>query len=155
MELSAKGRNGQLHVDDVWVTITRKGFMAKTTQGLFKGEKKIPIQEIVSVQYKKPAFGFAGYIQFTIAGGKESTGGLTAAIEDENTVAFGSNSEKFLEIKNFIEEKIAEKYTKSVEASGSNISVVEQLKQLAELRDSGIITEEEFSQQKNKILNSQ
>jgi hypothetical protein len=39
-------------------------------------------------------------------------------------------------------------------AGGLNPAVIEQLKQLAELRDSGVLTEEEFDAQKQKLLGS-
>lgn len=83
MELIAEGKNGQLHVDDNWVTIIRQGFGAKLMYGFTKGEKRIPIQHIVSVQYREANLLGSGYIQFTISGGNESTGGLhdAAAID--------------------------------------------------------------------------
>jgi len=37
-------------------------------------------------------------------------------------------------------------------AGGLNPAVIEQLKQLAELRDSGVLTSEEFDAQKTKLL---
>lgn len=153
MNLNAKGRNGQLIVDDFWVTITRKGLSAKLVQGFSKGEKKIPIQQIIAVQFKKPSLMTAGYIQFTISGGKESTKGIMAAMDDENSVVFGPNDLKdFEKIKNFIEDKISGKYQSQGQVSST--SITEQLKQLAELRDSGILTEAEFKKQKEKLLNS-
>ena len=38
------------------------------------------------------------------------------------------------------------------EASGGGASMIEQLKQLGELKDQGILTEQEFSEQKAKLL---
>ena len=39
-------------------------------------------------------------------------------------------------------------------AGGMSSAVVEQLKQLGELREQGILTDEEFEQQKRKLLNA-
>ena len=39
-------------------------------------------------------------------------------------------------------------------ASGGSASLIEQLKQLGELKDQGILTEQEFSEQKAKLLAS-
>ena len=44
-------------------------------------------------------------------------------------------------------------YVQEVAASDGNGSVTDQLAKLADLRDRGVITEEEFSQQKVKVLN--
>ena len=155
MSLSAKGRNGQLFVDEIWITITRKGFSAKVSQGISKGEKKIPIKQIIAVQFKKPSLMTAGYIQFTISGGKESTKGILSAMEDENSIVFGnSETDKFIAIKDFIENKIAENISdKTVSASGQN-SVAEQLTQLAALHKQGFLTDDEFKKQKDKLLNT-
>jgi tetratricopeptide (TPR) repeat protein len=52
VDVHAKGHNGQVHFDGVYVTITRKGFLARTSVG--KGEKRIPLTAISAVQWKPP-----------------------------------------------------------------------------------------------------
>lgn len=154
MELSARGKNGQLYVDDIWVIITRQGFGAKVSQGFGKGEKKIPIQHIIAVQYKETNLMSSGYIQFTISGGNELSGGVRSALEDENSVVFGFKSEKFLAIKDFIETKIADKINGSNQNTMSSNSIADELKKLSELHQSGILTDDEFNQEKKRLLGS-
>lgn len=100
--LTLKGVGGQLAVDESWITIHRKGTLAKVNQGL-KGEKRIPLKNIIAVQIKKPGM-TNGYIQFTISGGNESRGGVMSATKDENSVMFTSRqAEDAYAIRNYVE----------------------------------------------------
>ncbi len=110
-ELHAKGVTGTVQVDDHFVTIKRKGAVAKMNYGWTRGEKRIPIDAIGAVQYKKAGIS-RGYIQFTLAGGNESTGGVMAASQDENSVTFASGHEsEFMAIRDHIEQRIAARQT--------------------------------------------
>jgi hypothetical protein len=103
--LTLKGVGGQMAVDEHWVTIHRKGTLAKVNQGL-KGEKRIPLKNITAVQIKKPGL-TNGYIQFSLAGGNESTRGVFGATKDENSVMFTSRqAEDAYAICNYIEHYI-------------------------------------------------
>ena len=147
--LSAKGRTGTITVDDTFISIERKGAMAKMTHGFSQGEKKIPIAQVTSVQFKMPGM-TVGYIQFSMAGSNESTKGVTKAMKDENTVAFERNASDFEAIRDFVEARIAERFTSSAQASGSTIA--EQIRELAALRDEGLLSESEFEAEKTKLL---
>jgi hypothetical protein len=86
-----KGYNGDLKISDSGVTITRgaKGFLL---QGLtLRGEKLIPWDSIVAVQYKEASvLGGVGYLQLSLRGGSEAKGGLIQATRDENTVRWSN-----------------------------------------------------------------
>jgi hypothetical protein len=86
--LTLKGVAGQMSVDDHFVTIHRYGANAKMRHGL-KGDKRIPLKNVTAVQVKTPGLTY-GYIQLSLSGGRESTGGVFAATSDENTVMFPS-----------------------------------------------------------------
>jgi hypothetical protein len=86
--LTLKGVGGQVSVDEHWLTIHRKGGLAKVNQGL-KGEKRIPLKNITAVQFKE-AGATNGYIQFSLLGGNEAMSGILGATKDENTVVFTS-----------------------------------------------------------------
>jgi hypothetical protein len=88
--ITLKGVGGQLAVDEHFVTLHRKGGLAKMNHGL-KGEKRIPLKNIIAVQMKKPGM-TNGYIQFTISGGHESKAGVFGATQDENSIMFTSCS---------------------------------------------------------------
>ena len=79
--------------------------------------------------------------------------------KDENTVLFSiEKQEDFRKIKEFIENKVVQRQN-GVTGQGNpakNASPTtekfDQLKQLGELKASGILTEEEFQEQKQRIL---
>jgi len=143
------GVNGQIVVDDNWVTIKRKGAMAMLTQGI-KGDKKIPITNIISVQFKNANSLVNGYIQFATASG-EGAHGINQATADENTVMFKKNQmSDFENLRDHIEGLIANRMN-SGGKSGS-VDVADELAKLAKLKEQGILSEAEFSKMKAKLL---
>jgi len=148
------GRNGGIVelLENVLV-IRRKGVASFLTQGL-KGEKRIPYSSITSVQFKDAGF-TTGYIQFGLAGGIESRRGVWDATSDENTVLFTKQAaEEFRRLRDIVEDRAAAarggKEISRNSAPPANIS--EELTRLADLRDRGVLTEEEFAEQKTHLL---
>lgn len=139
-----------LKVTDKAITITRKGFMSLSTHGL-KGDKTIPLKNITSVQLKKPGL-TSGYIQFGVLGSIENKGGIFGATQDENTIMFlKANYNDMLELKEYIES-----YEDSSKMAGNSMpvekSAAEEVKELKELLDMEIITQEEFDTKKRELL---
>ncbi len=157
--LSASGINGQMSVDENFVVIARKGINAKLTQGL-KGDKRIPMSSVTSVQFKEASALMGGYIQIGILGGIESNSGIIGAQYDENSVNFRKSQEsEFRAIREFIENQIIERskpqvITVQTAAPSVAPSKLDQLKQLGELRDSGVLSQDEFEAEKAKIMAS-
>lgn len=142
--------NGTVELTDSQLIIRRKGVLGFLTQGL-KGEKRIPYRSVTSVQFKAAGMLTNGYIQFGVAGGKESGGGILAATHDENTVMFRkAANEQFAHLRDAVESR-AEKARGGGEAS-NRPSAIAELAQLAELHKQGILTDAEFSQQKARLL---
>jgi hypothetical protein len=169
MRLEAKGPNGDLAVDDDWVTISRSNRRSKLTHG-FDGDKRIPISSITAVQFKAvgkygnmlgklnkspdsmvgPA---TGYIQFVVLGSQESKRGLNAAQYDENTVMFNNVGQPdFEKIRDFVEKRIVELRQAPSTTVVKEVDVADQLLKLSQLRDQGILTQDEFDAQKAKLL---
>lgn len=148
----AKGVNGQLELYEHKVIIRRKGKLALLTQGL-KGDKEILISQISSIQFKKPRT-TNGYIQFAFLGGFEAKRGIFQATEDENTVVFSkARQHDFEVIKSMIEEKMMEQQGLRTSIPNSKpVMDYDELEKLAELKDKGIITEDEFRAKKKQIL---
>jgi hypothetical protein len=143
-----KGYNGTLILTSTGVIIKRgmKGFLLGG--GMLRGDKSIPYKSIVAVQLKRAGM-TAGYIQITLAGGSESKAGLFQSTTDENSINFhanGGNNDKFEEAKRLIEERI------STDSQTPQNNPLNDLEKLAELKDKGIITDEEFQQKKKQIL---
>ncbi len=146
--MSAKGVNGTLYLLPGRIRIGRRGVLAFATHGL-AGDKEIAIRQISSVQWKKPGL-TNGYIQFAFIGGTEGKKAVFQATQDENTIMFNSGQAKAFEaIKKAVEAEIyAPTDPQPVPAS----SDLDDLEKLADLRDKGIITDEEFAAKKKQLL---
>lgn len=143
-----KGYNGTLVLTNTGVIIKRgvKGFLLGG--GMLRGDKTISYKSIVAVQLKKAGL-TAGYLQLTLMGGSEAKGGLFQSTRDENSINFhttGGNNKKFEEAKRLIEEHI------SADNQSQQNNPLNDIEKLAELKDKGIISEEEFQQKKNQLL---
>lgn len=101
---SLQGVGGQVYLYSNRVIITRKGAIAKLTQ-FFKGDKEIFLNQISAIQLRKGGLMVNGYIQFTLSGGNENTGGIVDATQDENTVMF---QRKYNSDAQFLKQKICE-----------------------------------------------
>jgi len=109
--------------------------------------------------------GATGYIQFAFMGGQEHKNRVItnnwSLWKDENTIVFSIEKEEdFRKIKEFIEGKVMQRQNGGAAQANSATSATptsakfDQLKQLGELKASGILTEEEFVEQKRMILES-
>lgn len=84
------GAGDYLTVYDDRVIIKHKGLLNALAMGV-KGDKTIYLSDVTAIQYKKPGF-TAGYLQFSVPGGKENIGGAFGATQDENTITIsGAN----------------------------------------------------------------
>jgi hypothetical protein len=149
MAKEVKGLNGQIEVYEDKIVIKRNGILAWGSH-FRKGDKTIPIKSITSVQLKTASFFSRGFIQFGVLGGVESIGDVKAALKDENSVIFGrKHTAGFVELKQFIENKITNLSNKT----GTNTSQsIDELEKLSDLFNRRIITEEEFTAKKKQIL---
>jgi Short C-terminal domain/Domain of unknown function (DUF4429) len=156
--LEAHGRNGQLQLLPNRVRIIRKGAWALALQGV-KGDKDIYIDQISSIQFKKPGV-TVGYIQFSFLGGQETKSGIRDAMKDENTVAFLPKQQPAFEaIKLAVEQKMREirsgrmqQPMQQIVQQPASVDIPGQIKKLAQLKDQGILTEQEFLQKKQELL---
>lgn len=154
--LEVKGYNGTVILDANSVTIERSGFIARTTIG--GGSKTIPLRQITAVQLVSAKLGFRGYIKFTIGGGVEqrATFGYRAeaAIRDENSVLFSRpDNLAFAELRAAIEAGMFAATTHGTDAA-QPADLPDQLRRLAELRDTEVISPEEFAMAKSRLLGS-
>ncbi len=151
-----KGRGGEIEFDGHFITIRHTGALGRITVG--KGDKRIPITSITAVQIKPAGAMVNGYIQFTLSGGNEKRSGFGTqtfdAAGDENSVIFTKNQEEdFVKLRDAVEKAMIERSGPQVIVSApAGPSKLEQLKQLGELRDAGVLTTEEFEVEKGKIM---
>jgi hypothetical protein len=152
--IHAKGQSGQVHFDGQFVTITRKGFIARATVG--KGEKQFHISRLVAVQMK-PAGLVVGFIQFTLPGGNErrSRFGRQSidAGNDENSVTFNHwQQSRFTELRDALQKAMAGVHAVPAPVAPAAPDLLDQLRRLGDLRDAGVLSMAEFEQQKARIL---
>ena len=153
--MEVKGHTGTVVWDGDFITIKRTGFNARMTVG--KGEKRIPVASITAVQWKPAGAMVNGYIQFSMGGGNESRAQFgsqtTNAVKDENSVVFTKKQmPEFAELRSALEEAIAHRGRPSEPSAPAAPDHLAQLKQLGELRDAGVLSEEEFAGKKAQIL---
>ncbi|THA32153.1 DUF4429 domain-containing protein [Streptomyces sp. A1277] len=150
------GQGGQIEFDGQYITITRKGFLARATHG--KGEKRLHISQVAAIQWKPAGPLVNGFIQFTVPGGNEVRGRLGSqtsnAAKDENSVVFTKQQmPAFEELRARLDAAILAQHTSQHAApAATSSSVADELTKLAGLREAGILTPEEFDAQKSRIL---
>jgi hypothetical protein len=153
---SAKGHNGTISFDGDFITIHRKGVLARLTVG--KGDKRFPISSVTSVQWKPPGIAMNGFISFSLGGGNERRSRFgsqtTSAVHDENSIIVTKRqAPQFDRLRGAIEAAIAER-GRPVQPFHQTMAPTpgDQIKQLAELYAAGILSDEEFSQKKAELL---
>ncbi|MFJ3786308.1 DUF4429 domain-containing protein [Streptomyces sp. NPDC090093] len=151
--IEAKGQGGQVSFDGEYVTITRKGLLARA--GVGKGEKRIHISQISAVQWKPPGALVNGFIQFTLPGGNERRsrfGSQSAdAAKDENSVMVTrKQAPAFEELRAAINEAIARQHQPTASAP---VSVSDELLKLHQLLEAGAISIDDYEAAKAKLLN--
>ena len=152
---SARGRNGQVFLFEDRVLITREGFMSFLSYG-FRGDKEILIREITSIGWREPGNFTTGYIHFGYRGGqmpvRTSVFDDDSIVNNEDAVLFTDEHQRDFEtFRRLLEERRAEMSRPEVIVS-SGLSQMDELKKLAELKEMGIVTEDEFEQKKKQLL---
>lgn len=149
------GQGGQITFDGQYVTITRKGFLARATHG--KGEKRLHISQISAVQWKPAGALVNGFIQFTVPGGNEVRGRMGSqtsnAAKDENSVIFTkAQMPEFEKLRAELDNAIVAQHAPQHTGPAPSVSLADELAKLAGLRDQGILSPAEFEQQKARLL---
>ena len=161
--LEASGTDGQVQVNEINVSITRKGLFGRLMSIDGDGDEIIPILNIVSVGFIPCKLGVKGSIQFGVLDkdGKatvtSSNAGWIASVTSgtlKHAVMFPKNAQSdFEKIRDFVEERIKMNISKENNSSGlSTLSVADELLKLSQLRDSGVLTDAEFQSMKAKLI---
>lgn len=152
--ICVEGRTGQVELLENRIRITRRGWLSVPKVG----DKEILLSAITSIEFRPAGWlGQAGYIRFVYQGGGEikksfweTVDPVLYAANDENAVLFGSGQqEEFVRFKALVEQRIDISARPRPTAPAS---MADELAKLAELRARGILTEDEFLQQKRRIL---
>ena len=146
-----RGVQDQLEVFQDRVAITPKGVLGFINKGL-KGTKEIPFTSIVAVQFREAGAILSGYLQFTIPGGNESKGGIFSAASDENTFMYAGKEKnaQARNIKSYIDAAIRNARTPHATPMAATLS--DELQKLANLREQGVLSDEEFQAAKKRLI---
>lgn len=88
------------------IVLRRKGALNALIHG-FDGAKTIYTKHVSAIQVSPPGTFTAGFVQFTLSGGNEGTGGKLDAASDENSILFGAQDlENINAICSLIEDQI-------------------------------------------------
>jgi hypothetical protein len=151
--LVAKGSGGRITLFEDRIKIKHEGVVG-LTKGIYKGDKEIPIDQITAIQWRDPSAFVAGHIQFTIMGGSSDS---KAGSLDENSLMFsGGDRTEFERLKREIEKRMAvfrqARLGQPAAPAPLQPDFADQIRKLAELRDAGILTEDEFRTKKAELL---
>jgi hypothetical protein len=153
----AIGVGGYCAFDGQFLTIQHVGALGRMTVG--KGVKRVPLAAVSAVQIKPAGPIMSGFIQFTLPGSNErrSEFGKQSfdAAGDENSIVFTRDQEAgFLAFRSAVEEAIAARHSPvpTAPTAAGHPSVLDQISQLAGLRDAGVLTDAEFDAKKAELL---
>jgi len=148
--MALQGVNGQVELFPDQVIIRRKGVISKLTQGFFAGEKSIYINQITGIKVKQAGLFTNGFIQFALAGNLETKRALLKQTQDESTVFFRrAQNGQVAGLKAHIERLMAARGQPSTSAP---TSTADELLKLKGLLNDGVLSQEEFDSQKQKLL---
>lgn len=130
----------------------KKNLRSWVTHDFFRGTKEIYYSDILGVQYKDAGALIAGYIQFETA-----TSHAKSNFDDENSFTFDASyitNEQAKEVAEFVRGKVRETRRSQGQTvvQAAPLSAADELKKYKDLLDAGVINQEEFDMQKEKIL---
>ncbi len=151
-----RGRHIDIYTDKVVITTTVT-LGSLLTHNSTDGEKTIYYSDCIGVQFKQSQFAI-GYLQLETASsnGNNKSSNFFA----ENSFTFDTtviSNERMIEVVNYVKSRVdAVKKGGPAPATTNNnsISVADELLKLKQLLDMGVLTQEEFDKQKNKLLNT-
>ena len=153
VDVKLQPQSGQgIIVTDKRVMIIKAGITGGA--GFFGANcKSFYFNQITSVDLRLSIMG--GHIQFTVAGSVDIKGkGLLDMPQSENAVVFTLDyKERMKYVANLIRERVqASQNQSNIKQNTSGASLVDQINDLAKLKEQGILSEEEFQTAKRKLL---
>jgi hypothetical protein len=152
----AKGNSGQVLVYPDRIVLQHKGVSALLSGGN-TGTKQIAMSTISGVQFKGAGLS-VGFIHFTFPGAADLRGGAINAQRDENSITFNHWQQKdFEHVRALVDQyqqqlRAQTQQTPAAATQQQASSAADELAKWAQLRDSGVITPEEFEAKKRQLL---
>jgi hypothetical protein len=133
------------------VIIRKRGVANMLASGL-NGERMIAISTLTGIQLKLGTWISPGYILFSYAGSKPFMGGIFAATEDPDAFIFEKElNDNVSRFRATVLKLMQESRQPQQVSNGS--SLADELRKLSELKEKGILSDQEFESAKRKLLN--
>ncbi len=150
-----RGRHIDIYMDKVVIT-TKVTIGSLLTNNATDGEKTVYYADCIGVQFKQSKFAI-GYLQLETASSNGNN--KHSNFWDENSFTFDTtviSNVKMLEVAEFVKSRVdaVKRGTNTYTQSNNSVSVADELLKLKQLLDMGVLSQEEFDLQKNKLLNS-
>ncbi|HEY5296461.1 MAG TPA: SHOCT domain-containing protein [Verrucomicrobiae bacterium] len=139
----------ELAVDKV---IFRKRGWANALASGMNGDRTILISSITAMQLKPAGLLTPGYILFSYAGSKPFMGGVWEATQDPDTFLFGREQDDQVADFKAKVEKLMQNLNQATPVSNFPPALTDEIRKLAELKQQGILSQEEFDAGKRKLL---
>lgn len=139
-----------LEVYENKLTITpKKGAFSFLIHGIRGATITIPFTSIIGIQFQEAGVVIAGDFQFLTSGGDRSN--------DDNTfsIQYRKDNDLAKQIKGYIEAKVQELQALRTTQPQLTISLSDELQKLAHLRDSQILSDQEFQAAKDRLIKQQ
>jgi hypothetical protein len=143
--------NNELELADDNIIIRRRGVAHAMAAGL-TGERMIPISTLTAIQLKLGAWWSPGFILFSYAGSKPFMGGIIEATQDPDAFIFQKELNDEVSAFKAKVEKILRDAKQAASSNNSSGTITDELRKLAEFKQQGILSQEEFDAAKKKLL---
>lgn len=150
-----RGRHIDIYTDKVVIT-TKVTLGSLFTHNATDGEKTIYYSDCIGVQFKQSNLAI-GYLQLETASSNGNNKGSNFFAE--NSFTFDTtviSNERMIEVADYVKSRVdavKKGGTAPIVTNSNNISVADELLKLKQLLDMGVLSQEEFDEQKNKLLN--
>jgi hypothetical protein len=143
-DLKATGYRGNLYLIGNKIIISHKVTLMYGNAG---GNKEVELDKITAIQFKETGLLRLGFIEFSYLGGFD--GSNVQKFTNANAILFKRNhNEEFINIKNEIEKRRSNIQNMQI----TQIDIPSQIKKLSELKEQGILSDEEFKIKKTELL---
>lgn len=155
LPFTAVGSTGEVSFTGTSVLIRRKGLLGAMRQiaGIGRGNKDVPLSAVTGVRIEPGSLMNKPFFQLIHSGDVQVQGGANDVGNDDNSVFFGKKAmPEFERLAQLILAAVSETKSTPLTWAPPVEDLTDTLKKLAALRDSGVLTEEEFSTKKSEIL---
>jgi hypothetical protein len=144
--------NSELELADDNIIIRRSGVAHAMAAGL-TGERMIPISTLTAIQLKLGVWWSPGFILFSYAGSKPFMGGIIEATQDPDAFIFQKElNDDVSAFKAKVEKILRDSKQQTRSTPNPSGTLTDELGKLAELKQQGVLSQEEFDAAKKKLL---